>query len=268
MKKLVLTLFVLPYFVFANDFKIPSKIKEVTVYLSGAQITRNATCNLKSGTSEVVFTGLSHKIEESSIQVSGLQAVSILSMSYDINYLDKSESHPKTMLWESEIERITSEITYLKNQITGLKEEEKVITTNRLVSADNQALDLEKIKEISQYYRERITAIKNEIFKINLEINQMSKDVKDIQNQLAEANNSPALPQGELTIKFDAPVASNLNIELSYLVQDAGWIPNYDIKSKALNAPLNLAYKANVYQKTGKDWNNVNVTLINRKSNL
>ena len=182
-------------------------------------------------------------------------------MSYDINYLDKSESHPKTTLWESEIERITSEITYLKNQITGLKEEEKVITTNRLVSADNQALDLEKIKEISQYYRERITAIKNEIFKINLEINQMSKDVKDIQNQLAEANNSPALPQGELTIKFDAPVASNLNIELSYLVQDAGWIPNYDIKSKALNAPLNLAYKANVYQKTGRDWNNVNVIL-------
>ena len=55
MKKLVLTLFVLPYFVFANDFKIPSKIKEVTVYLSGAQITRNATCDLKSGTSEVVF---------------------------------------------------------------------------------------------------------------------------------------------------------------------------------------------------------------------
>ncbi|WP_350291858.1 mucoidy inhibitor MuiA family protein [uncultured Croceitalea sp.] len=261
MRKIIQIVFVLPYFVFANDLKIPSKIKEVTVYLSGAQITRNATCNLESGTSEVVFTGLSHKIEESSIQVSGLQAVSILSMSYDINYLDKSESHPKTALWENEIERITSEVTFLRNQIVGLEEEEKVITTNRLVSADNQALDLQKIKEISQYYRERITAIKNEIFKVNLKINQFNKDIRDIQNQLVEANNSPALPQGELTLKFDAPIDTSLNIKLSYLVQDAGWIPNYDIKSKALNAPLNLAYKANVYQKTGKDWNNVNVTL-------
>ncbi|WP_350288529.1 mucoidy inhibitor MuiA family protein [uncultured Croceitalea sp.] len=261
MRKLIQIVFVLPYFVFANDLKIPSKIKEVTVYLNGAQITRNATCSLESGTSEVVFTGLSHKIEESSIQVSGLQAVSILSMSFDINYLDKSESHPKTTLWENEIERITSEVTFLRNQIVGLEEEEKVITTNRLVSADNQALDLQKIKEISQYYRERITAIKNEIFKINLKINQFNKDIRDIQNQLAEANNSPALPQGELTLKFDAPIDTSLNIQLSYLVQDAGWIPNYDIKSKALNAPLNLAYKANVYQKTGKDWNNVNVIL-------
>ena len=261
MKKLVLILFVLPYFVFANDLKIPSKIKEVTVYLSGAEITRKATCNLKSGTSEVIFTGLSHKIDESSIQVSGLQAVSILAMSYDINYLDKSESHPKTMLWENEIKALNAEITFLKNQITGLQEEEKVITTNRLVSADNQALDLEKIKEISQYYRERITAIKNEVFKINLKINQLNKDIRDIQNQLAEANNAPALPQGELTIKFDAPIASKLEVKLSYQVLDAGWIPNYDIKSKALNAPLSLAYKANVYQNTGKDWNNVSVTL-------
>jgi len=261
MKKLVLILFVLPYCVFANDLKIPSTIKAVTVYLSGAEITRQANCDLKSGTSEVVFTGLSHKIDESSIQVSGLQSVSILSMSYDINYLEKSESHPKTTLWENEIEKTSSEITFLKNQITGLREEEKVITTNRLVNADNQALDLEKIKEISAYYRERITAIKNEIFKTNLKINQLNKGVKAIQNQLAEANNAPALPQGELTIKFDAPIAAKLEVKLSYQVQDAGWIPNYDIKSTALNTPLNLAYKANVYQNTGKDWNNISVIL-------
>ena len=45
------------------------------------------------------------------------------------------------------------------------------------------------------------------------------------------------------------------------MVTDAGWVPNYDIKSEKLNAPLNLAYKANVYQNTGQDWDNVNVTL-------
>ena len=261
MKKLVIILFLVPYFVLANEVKIPSKIKEVTVYLSGAQIKRNATCNLNSGTTEVVFTGLSHKIDESSIQVSGLQAVSILAMSYDINYLEKSESHPKTALWEKEIETTTSEIAFLRHQILGLEEEERIITTNRLVSSNNQILDLQKVKEISKYYRERITAIKNEIFKTNLSVNQLNKDIRDIQNQLAEANNAPALPQGELTIKFDAPVASTLNLKLSYQIQDAGWIPNYDIKSSDLNTPLSLAYKANVYQNTGKDWKNVKVIL-------
>jgi len=45
------------------------------------------------------------------------------------------------------------------------------------------------------------------------------------------------------------------------LVKDAGWVPNYDIKSTGLNAPLSLAYKGNVYQKTGQDWKNVKISL-------
>ncbi len=253
--------FLIPGFLLANDLKIPSEIKKVTVYLSGAEITRTATCLLKEGSNEVVFTGLSHKIDESSIQVSGLNAVSILSMAYDINYLEKSESDPLLKQWEDQFIQLEHEIALLKNQIHGLEEEEKVITTNRMVSTDNQALSLEKVKEISQYYRERITAIKNEILETNLKINELRLQTKALQKQMAETNNAPEKEQGEITITFDAPIATSLSVTLKYLVNDAGWVPNYNIKSTKINAPLKLAYKANVYQNTGKDWDNVNVIL-------
>lgn len=261
MKKCFIAIVLLPYFTFANGIKIPSRIKEVTVYLSGAQITRTAQCSLSEGSNEVVFTGLSHKIDESSIQVSGLYGVSILSIAHDINYLEKSESNPQLKEWEKKLKDLEYQITLLKNTIYGLEEEEKVITTNRMVSSDNQALNLDKVKEISQYYRGRLTAIKNEIFKNNLKINELKKETKDLQLQMAEVNNTPAKEQGEITIKFDAPIATQLSLTLKYLVKDAGWVPNYDIKSKSLNAPLQLAYKANVYQNTGKDWNDVSVVL-------
>ncbi len=253
--------FLIPGFLLANDLKIPSEIEKVTVYLSGAEITRTATCLLKEGSNEVVFTGLSHKIDESSIQVSGLNAVSILSMAYDINYLEKSESDPLLKQWEDQFIQLEHEIALLKNQIHGLEEEEKVITTNRMVSTDNEALSLEKVKEISQYYRERITAIKNEIFETNLKINELRLQTKALQKQMAETNNAPEKEQGEITITFDAPIATSLSVTLKYLVNDAGWVPNYDIKSTEINAPLKLVYKANVYQNTGKDWDNVNVVL-------
>lgn len=246
---------------FANDKKAPSTIKEVTVYLSGAQITRTAHCILKEGTNELVFTGLSHRIDESSIQVSGLKAVSILSIEYDTNFLEKSISNPEVQQWEDEISSIDHKIALLKNIITGLQEEEKVITTNRLVSTDNQALSLEKVKQISQYYRERITAIKDEVFKTNLKIDELRLEANAINKQLAETNNAPEEKQGEITIKFDAPVTTTLELTLSYIVEGAGWVPNYDIKSTALNSPLSLAYKANVYQKTGQDWKDVQILL-------
>ncbi|MBO0323137.1 mucoidy inhibitor MuiA family protein [Muricauda sp. CAU 1633] len=267
MKTIALFFLSIPLLLFPNTQKQPSKIKEVTVYLSGAQITRTAECHLNEGSNEVIFAGLSHKIDESSIQISGLNAVSILSIAYNINYLEKSESNPMVKEWEDKIKTLEHKIALLKNTILGLEEEEKVITSNRLVNSDSQTLDLEQVKRVSQYYRERITAIKNEIFKSNLNINETNLEIIALQKQLVEANSAPEEEQGEISIKFDAPIATNLNLTLTYLVEDAGWVPNYDIKSTGLNAPLNLAYKANVYQKTGQDWNNVKMVLSTESPN-
>jgi len=257
----MLFLFVCPFLVFGNDIKLPSTIKEVTVFLSGAHITRTATCQLPSGSSEIVLTGLSTKIDESSIQISGLQSVSILSMSYDINYLIKEVDASENAILQDQIKTIEGQIAILKNQISGLEEEEQIMYTNRTVSNRLQAFDLEKIKAVSTYYRKRVTAIKDEIFKTNLTINSLKAETRNIQKQMAEANNAPEKEQGELTLKFDAPSTTSLELEVSYQVEDAGWIPNYDIKSNEINAPLNLAYKAHVYQKTGTDWDGVNIIL-------
>ena len=262
MKNFVLLLFLaLPFLSFSNKPKTPSSIKEVVVYLNGAQITRTASCQLIEGSNEVVFSGLSHKIDESSIQVSGLGPVSILSIAYGINYLEKSESNPKIKEWDSQVQQLEHEISKLKNNIAGLEEEEKVITSNRIVNGDSQVLDLERMKQIGQYYRERITKIKNEIFDINLNINKIQRQIDELYRQLAEANNGSDSPQGEITITFDAPISTNLNITMNYMVKDAGWVPNYDIKSIGINAPLSLAYKGNVYQNTGQDWQNVKISL-------
>ncbi len=268
MKKLLFLLSLCPLFIFGNDKKVPSTINDVTVYLSGAQIYRKAQCSLSEGKNKFVFTGLSAKVEESSIQISGLQSVSILSMSYDLNYLEKNTTDPQVKKWEDEIIERQHQTTMLNNIIAGLDEEEKVITSNRSLNNRVQVLDLDRVKQVSSYYRERITAIRNEIFKTNLKINAHKLEINKIQKQLAEINNAPEEEQGELTITFDAPIATNLDLSISYLVRDAGWIPNYDIKSKKLNAPIDLAYKAHVYQKTGKDWDNVKVTLSTGNPNI
>ena len=268
MKNLFLLFVVFPFLIFGNDGEIPSKIKNVTVYLSGANVTRTADCSLTEGATEIILSGLSTKIDESSIQISGLQSVSILSMSYDVNFMpvivDLSSSKPL----EERLDVIMTEIALLKNKISGLEEEEQVIYANRTVSARTQSLSLDKVKEIGTYYRERITAIKNEIFKANMKVKKLNLETRAVQKQMAELNNSPEREQGEIKIKFDAPVATTLALEISYQVQDAGWIPNYDIKSENINTPLSLAYKAHVYQKTGSDWNNVNITLSTGNPNV
>lgn len=268
MKKIALLLFCLPIFLWSNEVKIPSKIKAVTVYLNSAQITRTANCEIKPGLTKLDFNGLSSKIDESSIQISGLQYVSILSMEYDLDYLTKTEDSPEIKALNTNIINAEHTISMLRNKIDGLDEEEKVITSNRAISSRVKSFDLEKIKEVSTYYRERITEIKNAIFEANLKINALKLEVNNFQNQLKEINNEPVKVQGKISITFDSPIPASLNLKITYAVEDAGWIPTYDIKSKKINDPLELTYKAHVYQKTGVNWNQVKVTLSTGNPNL
>ncbi|WKB80974.1 mucoidy inhibitor MuiA family protein [Cellulophaga lytica] len=261
MKKLLCLFLLVPITFFGADNKTPSTIKEVTVYLNGAQITRTSNFMLNQGTTELKFTGLSSKIDENSIQISGLQSVSILSMDYGINYLDKFMVTPEAAELQDKVKQLSEKIQRLKNRISGLQEEELLITKNRQVSATTKNLDLEKLKQISTYYRERITQIRNEIFTINKEINSTNTTIRDLNLQVKELTKGPKIAQGELVVKFDAPIDINLNLVLTYVVSDAGWVPIYDIKSKNTASNLQLKYKANVYQNTGNEWKNVKINL-------
>ncbi|MGJ8731536.1 MAG: mucoidy inhibitor MuiA family protein [Cellulophaga sp.] len=261
MKKLLYLLLLIPLAITANDKKTPSAIKEVTVYLNGAQITRTSNFALNEGTTELKFTGLSPKIDENSIQISGLKSVSILSMDYGINYLDKFMLMPEATAMIESTKKLTEEIELLKNRISGLQEEELLISKNRLVSSTSESLDLEKLKQISTYYRKRITEIRDEIFTINKEIATKNTAIRDLNLQVKELTSGPAVAQGELVITFDTAIAINLDLVLSYIVSDAGWVPTYDIKSENTSSNLQLKYKANVYQNTGNEWKNVKINL-------
>ncbi|MEM9024414.1 MAG: DUF4140 domain-containing protein, partial [Bacteroidota bacterium] len=59
-----------------------SQIKEVTVFLNGAQVKRTASRTIPSGTHYLKFTGLSTQIDPNSIQVNGRGSATILSVSH------------------------------------------------------------------------------------------------------------------------------------------------------------------------------------------
>ncbi|NJO92443.1 MAG: DUF4139 domain-containing protein, partial [Chloroflexia bacterium] len=53
----------------------------------------------------------------------------------------------------------------------------------------------------------------------------------------------------------------NAELSLSYFVANCGWTPKYNLRAKNVNSPLELNYKADVYQNTGYDWKNVDLIL-------
>lgn len=267
MRAITLLFIFLTIFTKANNQKTPSTINEVTVYLNGAQVVRTAQVTLEKGTSAFVFNNLSPNIEESSIQISGLDNTSILSINYGINYLDKNTNTTEIENFKAKIISLNDKIQLEGNFILGYEEELNLIQSNRKLGNATENVNLEKLKAFAIYYRERLTIVNNEIFTSRKKISGHNKEINALKKQLKEYNVTDKIEKGEIKIKLSSELVSTLNLTLKYNVIDAGWFPIYDLKAKKINTPLNLIYKAHIYQNTGIDWHDVKVTLSTSNPN-
>ena len=64
-----------------------SKVTGVTLFLSGAQVTRSAQAAILPGISEITFTGLSAGIDANTIRLTGEGNFTIISVNSRVNYL-------------------------------------------------------------------------------------------------------------------------------------------------------------------------------------
>ena len=245
-----------------------SSVKAVTVFVDGAQVTRIATISLPVGTNEFSFTKLSPHIQENSIQISGLNNASILSINYAINHLSKLDKSENIENLQKEIEKLNDAIGFEEDLMSGYEEELNLIKENRKLGNENQVVSLEKLKQFAAYYRERITEVNKLIHQSLKKKRDYDKQISDIKNQLAELNVDDKIQTGEIKIKLNTTVSKQLKLIIKYNVNNAGWFPIYDLKAKDINKPLDLHYKAHVYQNTGISWNSVKLTLSTNDPNI
>jgi TonB-dependent SusC/RagA subfamily outer membrane receptor len=96
----------------------------------------------------------------------------------------------------------------------------------------------------------------------------ISSEIKDIDNKIQLINNkireSGAVTRNrfkEVIAEVEVGSANEMEFALQYLVYNSGWNPSYDIRSESVSEPMNITFKANIYQNTGYDWNDVQFTI-------
>jgi hypothetical protein len=76
-------------------------------------------------------------------------------------------------------------------------------------------------------------------------------------DQLRSISEQQDLPSSEIEIMVRADKQLDATFFINYIVGNAGWFPKYDIRVNNIESPLELTYKAEVFQNTGVDWKNV-----------
>jgi len=256
------------------DARITTKPEQVTLYVSGAQVTAKGNTNLKSGRQTVVFDKLSNFINANSVQVKADKDITILSVNYQFNYLEPEE--------KKDFKQLEDSLKYYRQQIQRLSitknsyvEEISLLQANKSIKGDNIGVTAAELTKMADLIRNRYAEAALRKLEIEEKEMKLTARIVKMDNQLALLKQGEQTVTGEVVVQLIAATAGNANFELGYFVNNCSWSPLYDIRVKDVNTPTTVIAKANVIQNTGQDWKNVklslstgNPTLGNTKPNL
>ncbi len=236
---------------------VKSTINGVTIFTNGAEIQRSGTIQLKAGAQQVVFEGLPLNLNAQSIQVSGKGNFTLLGVSHRANFLQKAEQTKEVKKMEDSLQLVSEKIQLQKAGLSVIISERNLLKANESIGGAQTGVKTADLATFADYYRTRLTDLGNKHVKSLSALKEMQKDSVRLQKQLNELQRRPQQATMEVVLDLTAPAAGNAQLNLSYLVYEAGWNVNYDLRSDELDKPIALTYKAIVYQNTGEDWKNV-----------
>ena len=252
-------------FLFANDANIKTKLDAAKVFLSGAELTHSATAEIPGkGNYELIFEGFAASINENSLQVFTDADVLILSVTSRINYLRSAEKTQEVIKLEDSLKYANLKKSKLNNERDILYMEVDLLNSNRQLTGGDKSVSIKEIQQFSKYYVDRLVDIKNLMLGVDLKIEEVEKDIKRISNQLNEVIKKRNQPLSEVVVNVTAGKAVKCNFVISYLNNNAGWNPIYDIRAKDIMSPLTLNYNAEVFQNSGIEWKDARIILSTR----
>lgn len=273
-----------------TEKNIKSKPEKVTVYLQGAQLFRSNTISLPQGQSTLIFEGLENAIDPQSIQASGTGNCIITETQYLLHYpgIQKLKvngngnlKYTKALVMlEDSLTLLSYETENITNQRDVLTTEKGVLLNYNLYKGLSKKDSIAFLKDGLSFLREKMNNINNELLrlkkeeaKLTVKINSITTRKEQIESEL---NNKdvPAQPDVKpdyrIIVTVVAEAATTVTIGINYFVPNAGWAPTYDLRTESMDKPIQLTYKATVFQNTGNDWKDVKLTLstANPKQNL
>ncbi len=244
-----------------TEKRVPSKIKNVNVFLSRAQVKREAKVSIPAGKTDVILTGLTTKLDVNSIQVNGTGKFILMSVKHQNDYLNKNQSSDKAKGIQARIDGLKTSNRKLNAELQVLNEERDLLLKNRSIGGSDNGVSALELEKITTYYRKRRMEISSKIIEVSSLIDKNNKSNRDLRNELREINRNANVASSNIVVSVSSKVAQSITLRFDYIVLNAGWIPYYDIRATEGKDKVQLSYKAQIYQSTDIDWNNVNISV-------
>ena len=244
-----------------DNKKVTPSIKHVTVFTNGAQVERSLSVNLLAGEQMITFTDLSPYTDVKSMQIKARGKLTVLGVNYRTIHPDSLQRVKQLREAEKLVKSTDEKERELKAQLEVVNAQLEMVKTNSSIGNRTTVTPLANIKELNNYYAQETLELKKKAIAIDQELEKLA-EIREKQEKTVDSIariKLKTMTEADLTLQVAQ--AGKVEFDLTYYVRNAGWYPTYDLRSEGLGLPLQLSYKANMFQNTKEEWNNISVTL-------
>jgi DNA-binding transcriptional MerR regulator len=244
-----------------NGNTVKATLNAVTVYRAGAEMSHLAKAQLTKGNNELIIEDISNALDAGSIQVNCSGNVTVMGVEFSTDYLKDEIKTPGIRLLDDSVERVNSNLDRAKTAIGIVNELLSVLKANKEIKGTQTGLSVAELMKLMEYYKAKSTELQNELAALNQKEIKLNEQLEKLNDQIAEEQKKNTRSAGKLILQLNCAIAGKYDFTISYITQNAYWVPFYDLRAENISAPLKIIYRSKIFQTTGIDWKQVKLSL-------
>jgi uncharacterized protein (TIGR02231 family) len=269
----ILGIFAMVFTMNAKEITKDVTVTQATVYLKGAKVTANTQLILPKGKQYIRLENLPRDLNPSTISINLPKTVSLMSLTPELQTLKPHNTSAEELLLQKETHKNNRKIQLISQQIQILNNEKakKVAKNDKIINKKlkkTKTKNVAELDKLTDYYDKKLMETESVIESLNAHLKKLQDRNKAIQTQINEGKPAHTKTLGyDVVLEVESSAEQNIELSISYLVDKAGWVPNYDIRALTDKKAVEISYKGKIYQNTGQEWNEIKLSVSSYKPN-
>ncbi|WP_067708262.1 DUF4139 domain-containing protein [Nocardia yamanashiensis] len=237
---------------------VQAPIVAVTVYPGQARITRRTTVELEAGARRVELGGLPLGLLRDSVRVNGRGAASVVGVEVTtarhaqspdavVHELEKRAAQARLGLAE-----VTDAETVADGRIELLTEIGRKSGQTLAKALSHSKIEPQRIASVNDALARQLSDALAGKRELADQRRACEQELHVVERELAAVRRQSVPDRQVVVVDLEVRAAGPLEVEVSYVIDDARWSSSYDIRLRG--EQLTLTWHAEITQDTGEDW--------------
>ncbi len=251
----------------AGPVEVPSTIVRVTVYPGRAEVIRAGEVRLAQGASEVVFAGLPMSLETDSVRVEARGVAAAIGAIEVGTEVREAAASPELAAAEKEVRALEDQQRAIAQEETADAEALEFLRALRAAPAASapgappSRPDPQAIQQSWAFLRAQLDELGKRALARAAQTRDLAEKLTLARARRDAARPKPGVQARRVAVTLEARAAGTLALELTYVMPGANWTPSYRATLDAEKSEVALVTEGVVVQKTGEDWEDVELRL-------